>query len=57
LMALDRTEVHTRMNENPRSHKGFRGFSFSVTANSYAMATPIRLNAVACKGVGRVVRV
>jgi hypothetical protein len=36
---------------------GFRGFPFSDTANSYAMETPIRLNALACNGVARVVRV
>jgi len=55
-------EVHTRMNENPRSHKGFRGFSFSVTANSYATGvfsgierkspSPVRFQGRACCWTG-----
>lgn len=46
-LSVDLTEVHTRVNRNPRYHVGFRGFSFSCTANALR-----HLNADEFKGPG-----
>jgi hypothetical protein len=39
------TEVQTRHDKNPRSHMGFRGFSYSATVNAYSAGTPMRSRA------------
>jgi CHASE1-domain containing sensor protein len=40
-----RAEVQTRHDKNPRSHMGFRGFSYSATVNAYSAGTPMRSRA------------
>jgi aerobic C4-dicarboxylate transport protein len=45
LLLTSKAEVQTRHDKNPRSHMGFRGFSYSATVNAYSAGTPMRSRA------------